>query len=640
MAARHPAPATASALLAALSLLLVPAAGLAQEFDPFPVRLGDPDVTGILETSGVFDDFVFIDLDGDGALDADEHLYLGRSGRDLEAGAIRLANPPVGVLGSSVEAGDPDEGGSIDRLSGDLGYFDADGDERFTHGDLLFLDRSDSRRNEVSAQDVILSGDEAGTIVTSHNLVGSPLEDYDGRIAYLDGDGNQRFGPGDRVYLDTNRDGFASVQDVTLGVTEFGRVVEPGDPGTVLALEPTGDVPDLVVFVDSDGDDDLDLDEPVYFATRTGRLPGGSVRVTSTDPHPPGSQVSGRDGDLGNPVDRLGGELAFWDGDGDDAFTPGDVLYYDLDQGDDGAISPLDLVLSGPQAGALVRGDDPRSGEGLEPWDGDLAYLDVDGDERFTQGDILYADTDRDALVTPMDVRLAGDLFGSVAGLAIPGTAHILVDRPGSTQPWTYADQGTPGYDALDPVYLATNGAGPLFPADVRIANPPGDLLIGTRLETRDADAGLRVDQLPGQLAYLDRDGDRAYGLGDTVYWDADGDAALSQGDIVLAGGTAGDHVTALRASGALLRGLNVDVLLLDVDQDGGYGPDDALYLDMDGNDFVTPGDLRFLRLDRLRTAPDGVTPTGGPDDQEDPPSTRGPSDEAPPSEDDDPGTG
>ncbi|MDX1748268.1 MAG: hypothetical protein R3324_20215, partial [Halobacteriales archaeon] len=286
-------------------------------------------VTLRLLTAGMADDFRFVDIDGNNRLGFEEPVYLADGSR-VKARDIRIAASTEGRVGEQVRPGDDDVGDPLDTLSGGLAYYDEDGSDTFTPGDTLYFDLANGASDEVSVLDIHLTGSLAGEVVPSTtSLGGLGLTDYEGEIAYLDVDGNEDYTLDDIAYLDTNRDGWVTIQDVELSEDRFGYLFGPDDPEVTYRLTRTNS-PDVVVFLDDDGDERLDGSERVYLAKATGRIITNTVRLTSSDWGDAGTQVSSRDRDFGTFTIELDADLMYYDRDNDDEFDDEDVLVLDL----------------------------------------------------------------------------------------------------------------------------------------------------------------------------------------------------------------------------------------------------------------------------------------------------------------------
>lgn len=181
------------------------------------VRPGEAGTSLALLSTGAPDELVYLDDDGDDQYDGNEAAYLSWSTERAFAGAVRIAQPSVGELGSIIQSGDSDQSVRITAMDGDLAYADSNGDNDLDEGDVLYYDLSSGTSNEADGNDLILSGPDAGMRVgASAGHHGTDLDDAPGSIRFVDVDGDASYSVGDMVYLDADNDGFVSSGDVQL----------------------------------------------------------------------------------------------------------------------------------------------------------------------------------------------------------------------------------------------------------------------------------------------------------------------------------------------------------------------------------------------------------------------------------------
>lgn len=368
--------------------------------------MDDEDAENVFATSGAPDSFMFRDANDDGSLSSGEAVYLAQ-GSTTEEGDVRLANPRDGSALTKIGAGADDTGLELTSLSGELGYFDIDRNGYLSAGDAVYFDHDGSGEGQVSLRDVILTGPNAGSLVTSGNdRFGNGLESLstDHDLGYHDEDDDGDYDTEDGAVIDLDADGWVSVSDVRLTDTsggDGGTLVEATDDDVTFALE---DFSDTWGFEhrDPDGDDAFDTSEAAYITTGDS-VATFAIRVAN----PPSGFSSGRqvieeDSDWRVDTLEISGSLAH-DGDGD--FTDGDMLYLDVD-GDD-EVDRGDIRLTGSGAGETVSGGDDDVGRSLDSYSGDLLYFDANGNEVYDGADIVYADTDSDDIVKSYDVQLS-----------------------------------------------------------------------------------------------------------------------------------------------------------------------------------------------------------------------------------------
>lgn len=399
-------------LAAALVLALAPGA-LAQAQEPgFGSIVGDlgDDAEHVIDAGGP-DSFRFSDSDDDGSLDSGEAVYL-TDGSTSDVDDVRLANPLDGSPFTMIRSGDDDVDLELDSLSGTLRFFDADRSGRFSPGDTVYYDLSGSGEADVSVNDVVLAGTQAGTLVRSgYEEFGFATQDFEQTPSYgfydEDDDGNLDTDEG--VVVDADDDDLVTIGDIRLSGTaggDGGTIVEAGDNDVTYVLD-RFDGSWGFVHRDPDGGGDFNNDEPVYissgedvdtFAVRIANAPSGSDE---------GSQVVESHDDWGIDTNDLSGSLKYVDEDNDDGFTDEDTLYYDLSDGTSGEVDSGDIVLSGGGAGEVAGGGSGGLGDDLTSYSGNLRYFDANGNDVYDGGDIVYADTDNDDIVRSYDVQLS-----------------------------------------------------------------------------------------------------------------------------------------------------------------------------------------------------------------------------------------
>ncbi len=412
------------------ALVTVPDVRFTAEDPAFPllgfgeaVSPGDDDLVHAYTAGAtVPSELCFTDEDGDGTLGADERVFLASACTEGVVGNdIRLVNPLTGGLGTQVRASNSDYAQPLVRLAQDedVRFRDSDGDGIFSLGDRIFID-SDADR-VVSVGDVVLTGPDAGTVVVSnHQLLGQALvvdAGFSVVWALLDQTGDAVYDHGDTVFIDTDADGFATLQDVPLNYASFGQPLTIQDPETVPLLTPptrfnASEPVESIGYADDDADGVLDPDEPVYLAAHPNQETSiDDLRLVGPAGYAAGSEVRAAATDFGIPLTSLTSthpaSLQFYDAAGDDGFSRADTLYVSLD-GDAARIEVGDLILSGPEAGTLVDSSNPSLVNRLQGYDGSLGFLDADADGIYSAGDVMFLDSDQDGWVTVADVRLAG----------------------------------------------------------------------------------------------------------------------------------------------------------------------------------------------------------------------------------------
>ena len=474
---RPPRSAFVGLALAGLCFLLVvslaPQAQAQDRAPGFGEVVGDLDTEEAeheIATSGAADQVSFRDADGDGALDNGEAVFLAQ-GSTTEAGDVRLANPIEGSSLEKVGAGDSDTVLDLTSLAGQIRFFDSDYNGHISEGDAVYHDLDDGRSDQVSQNDVILTGPNAGSLVSSGNeRFGNGLDTVttSPTFGYYDRDTDGNDDTADAAVVDIDADGWMSVSDVRLTETNTsagGTIVAAGDQDVTYTLEGFDDNWGFE-HRDPDGNDGFGTSEAAYITTGED-VATFAVRVANPpSDHGEGTQVIEQDSDWRISTVDLTGGLAH-DGDGD--LSSGDVLYYDVD-GDD-EVDRGDIRLTGNDAGRVVSGGDDDVGTGVSAYNGDLRYFDANGNDVYDGTDIVYADTDNDDIVESYDVQLsdARDPYASDDGGsdgddtdAEPGTVEITSPEEGA-EIWsneTITVEGTAdgGDSDVDEVQLNASG--------------------------------------------------------------------------------------------------------------------------------------------------------------------------------------
>ncbi|MDX1610883.1 MAG: hypothetical protein R3185_00855 [Candidatus Thermoplasmatota archaeon] len=190
-----------------------------------------------------------------------------------------------------------------------------------------------------------------------------------------------------------------------------------------------------------------------------------------------GMRVGATDGDLNSFVDFLGDETWFVDHDLDGARDAGEDVLLDLDQ--DNQVSPGDLRLSGAMAGSWVGQGDADLGQELDRADGELHYLDADGDGHLDHDEGVLLDMDQDATLSTPDLVLSDGIPGVAAGESIPpghGSEGASLEELWSGA-FSFIDADGDGWPSLgDTVLLDVQGDWVVSVGDVRLSGTPTDL--------------------------------------------------------------------------------------------------------------------------------------------------------------------
>ncbi|MCA1814174.1 MAG: FlxA-like family protein [Halobacteriales archaeon] len=386
----------------------------------------------------------------------------------------------------------------------------------------------------------------------------------------------------------------AVAQTTTASNFTFGSVVAPGNGDTTYILQTAGLTFADLDFVDDDGDGTFDSTEPVYLpATAGATVAGNDIRIANTGTFAKGSQVRATNSDFGNVLNgALGGVFDFYDADGDGTFSTGDVMYYDQAGAGAGVVSVNDIVLSGADAGTVVKSNTAGLNNVLFGGAaGTISYFDADGDGTYSANDVVYYDDPNGAgapnlgLASIQDVIWSGTQYGHVLAPGDVETTGIL-----QTAGLTFADldfvddDGDGTFDSGEPVYLPATAGATVAGNDIRIANT-GTFAAGTQVRATNSDFGNVLNgALGGVFDFYDADGDGAFSVGDTMYYDQAGAGAgvVSVNDIVLSGAGAGTVVKSNTAglNNVLFGGAAGTISYFDADGDGTYSASDIVYYD------------------------------------------------------------
>ncbi len=393
----------------ALTLALVAMPLASAQISGFGYRVTDDDGTARVDLeSGGPGTLTYLDADGDGRPDTGDSIYLTVSSSTTAANDIRLDGGD-GAAGAQIRGSDDDAGRSVEEIDGDLAFHDLNGNGDFERNETLFWDRDDTNSDEVSIGDIILSGEDAGQPVPAgYQYLQRNLATISGDFGHVDEDDSNSYSAGDLVYIDVRDSGYVDVPDIRIGVPSpyaLGSMVRPGDDGASIRLLST-DAPTEFVYLDDDGDERYDGNEPAYLSRSTTRVLSGAIRLAQPLEGDIGSLVRSGESDQGLTITTLDGDLEYADNNGDNDLDEGDVLYYDLDQGTSNEADGNDLILSGPDAGDRVGAASGHHGSELDGAPGSIRFVDVDGDASYSVGDMVYLDADNDGFVSSGDVQL------------------------------------------------------------------------------------------------------------------------------------------------------------------------------------------------------------------------------------------
>lgn len=597
-----PRPTTIPSRLAfALLLLATVLVGTAQAATFGEVLdLDDERVVRVLEDDGdVPDRWVWLDRD----TTDDEDEYDGRQTVYIVETTSRISNNDIRVGSGQVSAQTLDDDEELESLSGSLDHYDEDGDGEFDSSDGLYYDVSGEGSGEISDLDIHVAG--------SRGSDGEDLEGYSGSFAFVDRDGDGEYGDDDDVYLDSDGDDLLTAADVGISGQHEGEVLDGDDEDVVHVLDTSG-AAGTFTYLDRDGSGVLDQDEPVYLSQSSSQVEAHDVRLANPPEGSSGGLVESGDEDHEDDLTGLGGELAYFDENGDRIFGPTDTLFYDRSSGSSGRVSTLDVVLSGPDAGTLAGSNHHQAGNALTSLSIDAAFDDRDGDETYSRDDEVYLDVDGDGFVTGVDLQLTSEIGRFVRASDSDATARTSTSNA-PDRLVVSDDDGDGRPDEDEALYLHTEsdrvGVGA-----VRLGYPPTGGL-GSQVRIDDRDFGAGASELSGDLAFLDTQDEGAFGEDDTLFYDLSGSGSdvVSANDVVLSGSSAGGIVAP--GGSDISRSLSSyggAFAFLDADADGDYNLGDGLVVDTDDDGFLTAADVLLRGADVLEPA----QPSGDADEE------------------------
>ncbi len=144
-------------------------------------------------------------------------------------------------------------------------------------------------------------------------------------------------------------------------------------------------------------------------------------------------------------------------------------------------------------------------------------------------------------MVAAVPPSLAGDTDPGYGTTLTVDAPHLSWSLPG-VSPFTdlcfVDDDGSGAYDTGEAVYAGTDGCGSVQVLDLRLT-PEAHARAFSLVRASDPDFGEPSTAFPtaSTVTYHDADGDSTHTMGDPLYADLDGDDAVSPGDLRLAGG-------------------------------------------------------------------------------------------------------
>jgi hypothetical protein len=424
------------------------------------------------------------------------------------------------------------------------------------------------------------------------------------------------------------------------GYKSFGEAVEGSstdkDVTHLLLVSPAVAAGAEVAFDDVNTNGVVAATEGVYIdSDASGTITALDIRIRTTTgaTGTKGEQVKGTaDNDCcGTVLTTAPGGWGFVDvfptGAPDGLLNLGDPIFLDLNG--DGLVDVLDIKVTSrgtastggvPTTGGSssltnVGASDTDIGAAIIPLAGyALNAFDADGDGSYSRGDTLYVDTDSDGLPGPGDFRV--NKIGSFSAGTMPkagdsDTVHELaaLGAPGAFL--SFVDDGDTVAEANEGIYLDIDGDSLVSVDDIRfIGSTSGGA--GKQIIATDSDVGDALTALPGGLAFRDLDADTAFTAADVLYVELDGDAAVEVNDFRLAKGPATTGGGTGISVGQRVTGSGTDlnaplvalavcggacVSFFDFGGSGGgaavYNRNDVVFLDIDADGIITPGDVR-----------------------------------------------
>lgn len=458
----------------------------------------------------------------------------------------------------------------------DAFFIDLNGNGIVNLNDIILTSQGGSVGTQVTASNTHLGN----TLITT-NLPTNLILTKDYAPSYADGGPDGAFSIGDGMFVDVDSSGDASTNDIVLtspSATFGSRLSATSTDVTETIFDPLKEAVcdgttkiagggtactgartvTNVYFEDTDTDDALDTGEDVYIATST-KVAGGHYRVryaAASTAEPAFSPVlcgsSLKDTDCADTIEKLS----------------------------TGAITSA--VMS---AGALAN----------------VKGHDADGSGDYTVGDGVYIDNDGDGFPSAGDVRLiaAGLTSGKQPLVTESDFVHALAAVPVTYQ-FIFSDVDVDTtLGSTENVVIDFDGDTRVDLGDLHITSHNSCVLGSQRSATNTCDQ-TSWTALAARIGWTDQNNNAVLDIGDSLYLDADGDGSIEVNDVRLTAygsKTAGSRVTSsdsaeLSATPTLL----ATTVLTYVDVDGGgslsYG--DHLYLDLDANGFVSPGDVRL----------------------------------------------
>ncbi len=397
-----------------------------------------------------FTDIEYWDLNGNGAFNAGEPVYLMQTTLVPAINDVLLTAYDGKAAGTQITASDAVIGKTPTVLAGATwAYLDVLGDG-YTADDKIYID--------TNADGIVSAGDlkaDGTRVVSGSSDEGAPLVATTAGLPdiFLDVDGDGLYGNGDIIYLDEDALGTVTINDVRAIKTTnfaFNSKVVAGDWEAVYA-------PAAVVFAgidywDLNGNGAFNAGEPVYLVVALTAPAINDVLLTAYGGKAAGTQITASDAVIGKvTVNLVAACWCYLDVLGD-GYTADDKIFIDITT--PGFVSAGDLKADGTR---VVSGSSDEGAPLVATTAGlpDI-FLDVDGDGLYGNGDIIYLDEDALGTVTINDVRGVKSSGGAVTPPVTPPgddddddtVPPVGDDDDDDTTPVT-PPKKTPGFEAV-----------------------------------------------------------------------------------------------------------------------------------------------------------------------------------------------
>lgn len=344
--------------------------------------------------------------------------------------------------------------------------------------------------------------------------------------------------------------------------------------------------PQHVLLVDDNGNERIDDGEAVFLSTQTSTVSTAAVRLASPDTGQLGSQVESGDSNQGSSALQVTGDITYLDIDGDNRFSRDEPIFFEDDGLDTSQVDSGDLVLRGEGAGSVVASGDWRVSQSTSSLSTAFRFFDADDDGSYSLGDRVYLDLYTDGWASVPDVRITADRY-SFGSMLKPGQDEVT-HRFGSGSPadnFIYVDGNGNSRLDTDERVFLAPSSSEVTGDSIRIANPASNGSGSYVGQNPAGDLGDAATQLSGNLAFNDQGSDGELDPGETLYYDR-------------SDGTSGEA----DSLDIILSGSDAGQFVRDVSGHSGLDLDNAPgtieYIDADGDDRFSFGDPVYLDAD------------------------------------------